>query len=46
VESHACDVARVAIEGQDRVRIRGLDVVEFDGVVAGRGEVALIGGYA
>jgi hypothetical protein len=43
VERNARDVACVAIEGEDGVRIRGLDVVEFDCVVAGGGEVSFVG---
>jgi hypothetical protein len=43
VEGDACDVGRVAVKGQDRIRIRRLDVVELDRVVAGGGEVALVG---
>jgi hypothetical protein len=43
VERHAGDVARVPVECEDRVWVCGLDVVELDGVVAGGGEVALVG---
>jgi hypothetical protein len=43
VERNACDVAGVAVEGEDRVGVRRLDVVELDGVVPCGGEVALIG---
>jgi hypothetical protein len=43
VKGDARDVGRVAVEGQDRVRVRRLDVVELDRVVARGGEVALVG---
>jgi hypothetical protein len=43
VKGDARDVGRVAVEGQDRIRIRRLDVIELDGVVARGGEVALVG---
>lgn len=46
VEGDAGDVARVALKGQQRVRVGGLDVVELDGVVAGGREEALVGGDA
>lgn len=46
VEGHACDVCRVSVEGEDCVRVRGFDVVEFHGVVPGGGEEALVGGDA
>ena len=36
----------MTVEGEDGIRIRGLDVVELDRVVAGRSKVALVGGYA
>lgn len=43
MEGDSGDVARVALEGQQRVRVGGLDVVELDGVVARAGEEALVG---
>lgn len=43
VECYACDVGGVAVEGEDGVGVGGFDVVELDGVVAGGGEVALVG---
>lgn len=43
VERDTCDVAGVAVESEDRVGVRGFDVVELDGVVPCGGEVALIG---
>jgi hypothetical protein len=43
MERNASDVARVAIEGEDCVRVGRLYVVELDGVVAGRGEIAFVG---
>ena len=46
MESHAGDVGRVSIEGEDCIGVGRLDVVELDGVVASSGEVALVGGYA
>lgn len=46
VERDAGDVTRMSLEGQKRVRVGGLDVVELDVVVAGGGEEALVGGDA
>ena len=46
VKSDAGDIPRVAFESQDVVGIGGADVVEFDVLVAGCGEPALVGGYA
>lgn len=43
VERDARDVARVALESQQRVGVGALDVEQLDGVVAGRGEEALVG---
>lgn len=43
VERDARDVARVALERQQRVGVGALDVEQLDGVVAGRGEEALVG---
>lgn len=43
VEGDAGDVARVALKRQQRARVGRLDVVELDGLVAGGGEVALVG---
>lgn len=43
VERDARDVARVALKRQQRVGVGRLDVKELDGVVAGGGEVALVG---
>lgn len=43
VEGDAGDVARVALEREQRVRVRRLDVVELDRVVAGRGQEPLVG---
>lgn len=43
MESDARDVARVPVERQHGVRIRGADVVELDVVVPRGGEVALVG---
>lgn len=46
VECNARDVGRVAVKGQNRVRVRGLDVVQLDRVVARGSKVAFVGGYA
>lgn len=46
VEGNAGDVSRVALESQQRVWVRRLNVVELDGVVPRRGEIALVGGDA
>lgn len=46
VEGYPRDVAGVALKVEEWVRIRRFDVVELHGVVARRGEVALVGGYA
>lgn len=46
VEGHARHVSRVTLEGEHGVGVRRLDVVELNGVVARRGEVALVGGDA
>lgn len=46
MEGDAGDVSRVTLKRQQRVRVGRLDVVELDGVVAGGGEEALIGGDA
>lgn len=37
MERHAGDVAGVSVEGEDRVRVRGTDVVQLHIVVPGRG---------
>lgn len=42
VEGDARDIARVALEGQQRVGVGRFDVKELDGVVAGGGEEALV----
>lgn len=46
VEGDPGDVAGVALEGEQGVRVGGLDVEELDRVVAGGGEEALVGRYA
>jgi len=46
VEGYARDVARVALEDEQRVRVGGFDIEELDRVVAGRGEEALVRRYA
>lgn len=43
VESHAGDVAGVALEDEKGGGIGRADVVQFDGVAAGRGQVAFVG---
>lgn len=43
VEGDAGDIASVALEGKQRIRVRRLDIVEFDRVVACGGEEALVG---
>jgi hypothetical protein len=42
MERNASDVTSVTIKRQDGIRVRGLDVVELDRVVASSGEVAFI----
>jgi len=42
VERNARDITRVAIEGEEGVWVRGLDVVELDCVVACSGEETLV----
>ena len=42
MEGDAGDVARVALERKQRIRVRRLDVVELYGVVARGGEEALV----
>ena len=44
VECHTGDVARMTIEGEDRVRIGGADIVELHIVISGRGQVAFVRG--
>jgi hypothetical protein len=46
MECYAGDVGRVAVKGEDGIRVGRLDVVELDCVVAGGREVALVGGDA
>lgn len=43
VECNTCDVAGVAFKCQDRVRVRGLDVVKLDTVVACSSKKSLVG---
>lgn len=43
VKGDTSDVARMALESQQRVRIGRLDIVELDRVVARGGEVSLVG---
>lgn len=42
MERNSSDVARVAFKGQEGIRVRGFDVVEFDRVMARGGEEALV----
>jgi hypothetical protein len=44
VKGHACYVAGVPLESQQRVRVRRFDIVELDGMVASGGKVPLVGG--
>lgn len=46
MKSNASDIGRVALKGQDVIRIAGTDIVEFDVLVSGCSEPTLIGGYA
>ena len=46
MEGYAGDVAGVAFEGEACVRVRRLDVVKLDRVVARGGEEAFVGGDA
>ena len=46
MERYPCDVAGVPVECEYWVWVRGADVVELHVVVAGCGEVALVGGDA
>lgn len=43
MESNARDVRRVALEGEHRIGVRRLDLVQLDSVVASCGEEALVG---
>jgi hypothetical protein len=42
MECDSRDIARVAFEAKQRIRVRRLDVVEFHGVVARGGEESLV----
>lgn len=46
VKGHACNVVCVTFEGEDSAGVGGLDVVEFNGVVASGGKISLVGGDA
>lgn len=46
VKSDPGDIGGVTVKSQHRVRIGGTDVVEFDVLIAGRSEPALVGGDA
>jgi hypothetical protein len=46
VEGDAGNVSCVALKHKKRIWIRRLDIEEFDGVVTGSGEEALVGGNA
>jgi len=46
VECDTCNVASMTFESKERVWIRGLDVIELNGMVASGGKKALVGGYA
>ena len=43
VKRDAGDVGRVALEGEDRVRVRRLDLIQLDRVMARRSEEAFVG---
>ena len=43
MERHACDITSVALECEQRIRVRGLYIVELDGVVTRRSKEALVG---
>lgn len=43
MECDTGDVGGVTVEGEDRIGIRGLDVVKLDRMVTGGGEVSLVG---
>lgn len=43
VKGHACDIPSMTVESEQWIGVRGADVVEFDIVVAGSSEVALVG---
>ena len=43
MERDTGDVGGVTVEGEDRIRVRGFDVVKLDRVVTGGGEVSLVG---
>lgn len=42
MKSDSCDIASVAFERQERVGVRGLDVVELDGMMTSGSQVSLI----
>lgn len=46
MKSNAGDIRGVSVKSQNWVRVGGTDVVEFDVLVAGRSEPALVRGYA
>lgn len=46
MEGYARDIACMAFECEDRIRVTGFDIVQLDIMVAGCGEIALIGSYA
>lgn len=46
VKRDACDIPGVALKCQQRVRIRRLDIIQLDGMMASGGKVSLVGGDA
>lgn len=43
VKRNTCDVSSVALKCQQRVRIRRLNIVQLDGMMASGGKVSLVG---
>lgn len=43
MKRHACNVVGVSFEGEDGAGVGGLDIVEFDGVMASGGKISFVG---
>lgn len=43
MKGHACNVVGVSFEGEDGAGVGGLDIVEFDGVMASGGKISFVG---
>jgi hypothetical protein len=43
MESDTCYVSGMALEGEDRIGVRGLDVIELDGVMASGSQISFVG---